>query len=760
MSQDSKKVPNIGLFIPSVDTYFEREVVSKLFSSMETRVCNLHVFCGQSIPADVSSVTPGDLVSILPPPGFLDGLIMTTASTINFVSLESVITMLAQYQGIPIVSISYPLENTYNILMDNEKGIRDIMTHLIDVHGFTDIIHLAGPKWSLEAQARAKAFLYMLQQNGLIKDNKRIIRANFTRNAGKAAALAMLKDYEKLPQAVVCCSDEVAFGFSKELEAHGLRIPDNITVTGFDNVIWSRFATPSISTVDQPLDEMMSRALGILIDITEGKSQPQNHLFAPKLVIRESCSCRGIKKDIIDVKNRLDAIADLPFETAESDEAIFKVNRNLIIRTIKSMLGNSNDLPKGVDRFLSAIFEALAADFCTNGAPFQLSVAVERFYIWAHRPYTEDLEWKTLDFTIEAILRNLFPAPEKRQFLDYFCLQFVYDLEMITRKIYNRDLFNQYDLTILGNRIINQFSAVTTYEQMLLTFRANCELLNFKECYCCLLETPMPLNGFYDIHEVRNITMVFGKCQQEIFEEVKFTTETMLPPEMTRIGLGQNLAYFSLNSGSLLYGYFACDLDDMLQPLASTVRQQLSSILARLDLLGKLEEDTQNIMRISLHDALTGLLNRRGFFEEGQRILLEALEKKQEMVLLFGDMDNLKGINDTYGHQSGDMALKSTALCLKDALREGDIVSRFGGDEFALLLRGKDNAKNIGLVLTRIRSHFEQFNRISTMPFDINVSFGYAIKPKDERKDLETMIEEADHRLYVEKKRRNTGETS
>ncbi|MEX1307269.1 MAG: GGDEF domain-containing protein, partial [Eubacteriales bacterium] len=109
---------------------------------------------------------------------------------------------------------------------------------------------------------------------------------------------------------------------------------------------------------------------------------------------------------------------------------------------------------------------------------------------------------------------------------------------------------------------------------------------------------------------------------------------------------------------------------------------------------------------------------------------------------------------DNYGHQSGDMALKSTALCLKDALREGDIVSRYGGDEFALLLRGNDNVKNINQVLSRIQANFDQFNRLSTLPYDIRISFGYATKLKTERKDLETMIEEADRRLYREKNRR------
>jgi len=757
LDKDSKKIPNIGLIVPTIDYYYEREMLSKLFFSLETRACNIHVFCGQSLPSDDPALNHGDLVSVLPKPGRLDGLIITTATFLNFAPLDSVLSMIGHYKDTPIVSISYPLENTYNIILKNQKGIQELTNHLIETHGFTDIIHIAGPKWSQEAKDRAKAFLYTLQQHGLLKDNKRIIRASFTRDTGKAAAQAMLKDYDKLPQAVVCCTDEVAFGFLQELEAHGIRVPDDIAVTGFDNVIWSRFSTPAITTAYQPLDAMMSQALTILLDLFDGKPCEPNYAFDTQLIVRESCSCHGIKRDIINIKRRLDDIDTLPFIREQTEEQTFRKNHAMILNALKTALVDPASSPNTAERFLGAIFEALIADFCHNGAPFQLAAAIERFYVWAHRPYYEDLEWKTLDLSIQAILRKLFPEEEKKVFLDHFCLQLVYELERIGTKIYTRDLLKQNDLFELSNRVIHNFSSVTSYAQIPLAFSANCELLNFKECYCCILETPTLMNTFYDFIEAKKITMVFGKSQKKFFEETAFTTDTMLPPELLTQGFGQSLAYFPLNTGNLYYGYFACDLDNMLKPLARTVRQQVSNILDRLDLLDKLEEDNKEIMRISLHDALTGLLNRRGFFEEGQHLLLESLEKKQELVLLFGDLDGLKTINDTYGHQSGDIALKSTAQCLRDALRDKDIVSRFGGDEFSMLLYGNDNIKNIKSILARIQKYFNQFNQLSTLPYDIHLSFGYATKNKAERKDLESMIEEADQRLYAEKNRRKAG---
>jgi len=100
----------------------------------------------------------------------------------------------------------------------------------------------------------------------------------------------------------------------------------------------------------------------------------------------------------------------------------------------------------------------------------------------------------------------------------------------------------------------------------------------------------------------------------------------------------------------------------------------------RRDLIQRLESD-------SLEDPLTGLYNRRGFLTIGREYLNLSARNKTRMHLLFLDMDNLKQINDTFGHATGDEAIVRAAEIIKSVFRSSDVKSRLGGDEFAVLSR-------------------------------------------------------------------------
>ena len=88
---------------------------------------------------------------------------------------------------------------------------------------------------------------------------------------------------------------------------------------------------------------------------------------------------------------------------------------------------------------------------------------------------------------------------------------------------------------------------------------------------------------------------------------------------------------------------------------------------------------------LSIKDDLTGLYNRRGFFALAEQGLKTAQRMGTEMLLIYGDLDNLKEINDTFGHKEGDQALMDISQILKETFRESDIIARIGGDEFVML---------------------------------------------------------------------------
>jgi len=128
---------------------------------------------------------------------------------------------------------------------------------------------------------------------------------------------------------------------------------------------------------------------------------------------------------------------------------------------------------------------------------------------------------------------------------------------------------------------------------------------------------------------------------------------------------------------------------------------------------------------MALTDELTGLYNRRGFLLLGSHNVRLALRSEQPLFLFFADVDCLKQINDDCGHVQGDALLIGCAEVLKMTFRESDIVSRIGGDEFAILASGNSNESR-SAVLSRLKSSIERMNRDVLAPYKLSLTVGVA----------------------------------
>jgi len=144
-------------------------------------------------------------------------------------------------------------------------------------------------------------------------------------------------------------------------------------------------------------------------------------------------------------------------------------------------------------------------------------------------------------------------------------------------------------------------------------------------------------------------------------------------------------------------------------------------------------------------DFLTGLYNRRFFFESANAIFSKAQRDKKDISIAMFDIDKFKNINDTYGHDIGDIAIKEVARILSSHLRESDLIARFGGEEFCVLLQDISKDDTIKL-FTKIRKVFEdniiQINDLS-ISYTVSIGLCYGLE-----KTLEDMIKVADNGLY------------
>ncbi|MFH1216256.1 MAG: diguanylate cyclase [Pseudomonadota bacterium] len=162
----------------------------------------------------------------------------------------------------------------------------------------------------------------------------------------------------------------------------------------------------------------------------------------------------------------------------------------------------------------------------------------------------------------------------------------------------------------------------------------------------------------------------------------------------------------------------------------------------------KLEEKLHSL---SITDELTGLLNRRGFLMMAKKQLRIADRKIGKLMLLFADVDNLKIVNDTYGHEIGDILLIKVGEILS-SFRRSDIIARLGGDEFAVLVSDGSEEEGEQKLMERFKVLLDEANRENELDFDISVSIGVVTYDGEKTAHIDELIAEADKRMYLSKK--------
>lgn len=151
----------------------------------------------------------------------------------------------------------------------------------------------------------------------------------------------------------------------------------------------------------------------------------------------------------------------------------------------------------------------------------------------------------------------------------------------------------------------------------------------------------------------------------------------------------------------------------------------------------------------AMTDALTGILNRRGFTAAAQRELERAQRYGHPLALAFVDVRGLKAVNDSRGHQAGDRLLKEVASLLTSSSRSHDLVGRIGGDELAMLLT-EQGAEGMAAVMRRVHAQLPNARAALGFDHDWDLTIGVAVYPRDGH-SVDTLLAAADRRLYMQR---------
>jgi len=167
--------------------------------------------------------------------------------------------------------------------------------------------------------------------------------------------------------------------------------------------------------------------------------------------------------------------------------------------------------------------------------------------------------------------------------------------------------------------------------------------------------------------------------------------------------------------------------------------------------VAELELAQESLRNLSLTDDLTGLYNRRGFFALAKQQLSSARREGRHASLVYIDMDGLKRLNDTHGHEIGSRVIQEVGDILRETFRSSDLIARIGGDEFVVFETSNDQIDE-GTDVQRLQDNVTRHNAQQARDYEISLSIGVASMDSDSSMTLEELLKNGDKTMYQQKR--------
>lgn len=281
-----------------------------------------------------------------------------------------------------------------------------------------------------------------------------------------------------------------------------------------------------------------------------------------------------------------------------------------------------------------------------------------------------------------------------------------------------------------------------------------------KSCVICLYDDPIyyEMSRDFVLPDSARVLLAYneGGIRSEL-ELTKLDPRTEMSPKNFEFEPGKMIVVMSLFNTSFQYGYILYTPGAVEPRMYELLFSVTGIALASNRTLSLKEAETkrlasknQDLKLASITDSLTGVFNRGGFMKFGKKAIERSLKKGIVGAVIYGDMDHLKLINDNFGHEMGDVAIKAEVGIFKKIFAESDIIGRLGGDEFAFVVSGLNESGFENLVC-RLDAETKKFNEKSELPFSLSISLGASFYSEDE-KNLESLLKIADEKQYEVKR--------
>lgn len=289
-SRSAKPRKTVGLFTDWLKDPYQSAVTGAVARACVEFDVNLLCFAGGHLDSKVSDWSRRTLLYDYAGAHNLDALIVMGANVGTLVGPEALREYLSRFDITNKVSLAYGLDGIPSVLVDNSVGLRQAIEHLIDAHRRRDIGFIRGPLVNAEAEERFRVYRAVLAERGIPFEPRRVTIGDFLRPSGAIAMQAMLESGARV-DAVVAANDLMALGALDILKAEGIKVPEDVSVVGFDDMDESRLAIPQLTTVRQPFRLLGREAVRTALALIAGEETPSELVVPTKVVTRRSCGC-------------------------------------------------------------------------------------------------------------------------------------------------------------------------------------------------------------------------------------------------------------------------------------------------------------------------------------------------------------------------------------------------------------------------------------------------------------------------------------
>ena len=670
--------------------------------------------------------------------------------------------LLKSLEGTPVILLASQMEGYPSVHFNNKTGLAAGIRHLITEHECRRIGFVSGPETNDDAIERLEVYKDVLEEQGISYDPGRVVYGNFSKYSTEV--VEDLLDRNPDLDAVVFANDSMAIGGYQVFEKRGIRVGRDISVMGFDDDKCALLLEPNLTTVHADASSLGYQAIVSLEDFLSKKES--NIVIESTLVQRQSCGCQEKDYSVLEL-----SFEDLLDERRQKP-ALKRIEKFLFEHEI--LIAGADEIRKQFEVFFYASARLAGAEGTeADEALREMVLSAKSLSRKKLEPFTKQSRLNyVFDYIYHLLRENMKDDKELRDLSDAF-FSIYQDVANHAKRMYE-DIrtgvgWLNYITTTFTRDILNYAIGDDRAFHSVVDKLAQ---LSFRSAYLCRFKNDLKYEGgsvlqipdevLLKSYQEEGRVITPAKSQQRrsmdnLFSSLFQNREDMVAAVVTL-----------LFSGFEQYGFLVFEINEENMAYVSPAMYQTSASVKTIELLKMKEENEKELKKnletireanaildeLSKSDELTQVYNRRGFLTTVQHQIVHPDNLGKKAVMVYADMNDLKIINDKFGHDDGDYSLRKVAKILTECFSGyNGIVGRFGGDEFCAfcISEEEDIAQQIRRSITE-KSDYE--NNTSDKPYFVSMSLGIREFVCDRNLQIQELIDQADTELYEDKKKK------